>query len=180
MQSHTWNNSIIHGEHVNFIFNLNFSFSLVVPINTRTFAVLSANELVMRAIESLWFTEKWTMTLISTFSCQQTVTMTVYWPCLLAILHAFRITFCVSSPVDSFFCGVTFGNCSMKIYRKKQNKTKKKRNVTSWFNSKILKFAQNQLYLFQTGYLRLFLVQLHFNSMSMLIETKIYSCNLKS
>ena len=98
---------------------------------------------------------------------------------LLAILHAFRINFCVSSLVDSFFCGVTFGNSSMKIYRKtKQNK--QKRNVPSWFNSKILKFAQNQLYLFQTGYLRLFLAQLHFNSMSMLIETKIYSCNLKS
>ena len=38
---------------------------------------------------------------------------------LLVILHALRITFCVCSPVDSFFCGVTFGKCSIKIYRNK-------------------------------------------------------------
>ena len=101
MQSHTWNNSIIHGEHVNLIFNLNFSFSLVVPINTRTFAVLSANELVMRAIESLWFPEKWTMTLISTFLCQQTVTMTVYWPfyMLLELLSVFPLLLILFSVV---------------------------------------------------------------------------------
>ena len=47
---------------------------------------------------------------------------------LLVILHALRITFCVCSPVDSFFCGVAFGKCSIKIYRKQ--------NAISCFNSK--------------------------------------------
>ena len=102
---------------------------------------------------------------------------------LLAILHAFRITFCVSSPVDSFFCGVTFGKCYLKIYNnnkkqtnKQTNKNKQKNHKETWYHDiQNIKNYIKQSYLFQTAYLRLFLERLHFISiLKMLIEKKYF------
>lgn len=91
-------------------------FSWVVPINTRNFAIIFADELVIRDIAYQMFPETWTKTLISSFRV-----IKQFHDRLMVILHALRITFCVSSPVDCYICGVTFGNCSMNIYQKNRD-----------------------------------------------------------
>ena len=57
MLSHARNDSIIHDIHVNFNFNPDYSFSLIVSIKSRTFTIVYADELVMRALANSWFPE---------------------------------------------------------------------------------------------------------------------------
>ena len=80
---------------------------------------------------------------------------------LLVILHDLRITFCVSSPADCYFCGVTFGNWSMNIY----NKTNRDILLTRYFRLSLLRLLFNAMNIYSWNiYIILFCtVILYFN-----------------